>query len=118
MERDVGAALFDIGRQVGLLPFERAHGLRELRFGGLQTGDFALALGDELVAIQPRDDLPLLNGVAFIDIALDQAAGGLEGDVDFGELDVAGDDEAVIGRAMGAAEGVERGPGGGERGSG
>ena len=95
---EVGAALFDIGRHVGLFPFERGHGLGELGFGRLQTGGFALALGEQLVAIEARDDLALLHGVAFIDIALDQAAGGFEGDVDFGELDVAGDDEAVIGR--------------------
>jgi len=59
-----------------------------LRLRRLQPGYLTLALRHQLVAVEPRDDVPLLDGVALIHGALRQPPGGLERDVDFRQLDV------------------------------
>jgi hypothetical protein len=68
----------------------------------------------ELVAIQPGDDLALLHVVAFIHGAFDETAGGLEADADFGQLDVAGDDQAIAGRLARPTKCVHGRTGGGQ----
>ncbi len=97
--REIGALLFQIGRLRLALPFQRGLRLLQLRFRQRQRGGLRIALGVELIAVQAGDDLTLGYGVALIHGALDQLAGSLEGNVDLLELDVAGDQDAVAGRA-------------------
>jgi hypothetical protein len=70
-------------------------------------------LRHQLVAIEPCDDLPFLHRLALVDGALDEPPGGFEGDVDLGELDIAGDHDAVFRCFVGTAIGVNAGSGGG-----
>ena len=90
---EVGAPLLDVSRQRLAFPGERSCRLRQLVLRGGQAGGAAVALRRQLVAVQARDQLPLLHQVALIHRALDEPPGGLEADIDFGELDVAGDDD-------------------------
>ena len=62
-----------------------------------QRGFRGFPLVQELLAIQAGDDHAFLHGVAFVDGALDQTAGGLEGDVHLGQFDIAGDQDAIRG---------------------
>ncbi|MGA2771254.1 MAG: hypothetical protein ABSG26_10615 [Bryobacteraceae bacterium] len=106
--RQVGLPLLDVGRQVGLLPRQRRLRLRQLRLGRFEARHLTLALRHQLIAVKPRDDLPLLGAVAFIHGALDEPPGGLERDVDFRQLDVSGDHDAAGLVAPHPAEHVHR----------
>src|SRR5262249_42167273 len=108
----VRGARLDVCRQSLLLPLHRRLRLGKLRFGRLDGGDLRGALCNQLVAVEAGDELAFLDGVAFVHGSLDQTPGGFEGDIDLGELDVAGDYDPVFGLLVAAAIDVEGRSGG------
>src|SRR5262249_19796707 len=58
-----------------------------------------VALALQLIPVEPRDDLGLLHGIAFVYGALDQLARDFESDIDLRQLHVARDANAVVGLA-------------------
>ena len=106
--RHLGAARLQVRCQARPLQLHRGLRLRQLRFAGRQSRRLALALRLQLVAVQPRDHLALLHRVALVHRALHQPPGGLERDVDFVQLDIAGDHQPVVRRLAHPAKHTRR----------
>src|ERR1017187_3753734 len=99
----VGIAQLHVGLHGLALPFQGADAFGELRLCGPQRGLRRFTLMQELLAVQARDDHTLLHGVAFVHGALDQAAGGFEGDIHLGQFDIARNNDAIGDFGMEAA---------------
>ena len=78
-----------------LLEFDRRAELRQLGLCGSQAGLFPLALPPGLQRIETAESHALLDHAPFFRSQLDQLAGNFEGDLDFSQLDVAGNRKRI-----------------------